>query len=85
MPLFLLHNQVHGRPMFCSFGKALKPSCLTFLSESAIDEGIPKRLNLERSYALVIDTRKISKQSMKSIMQGQTYKLILKLMRFYTW
>ena len=56
---------VHGRPMFCSFGKAINPSCLTFLSESAIDAGIPKRLKLERSYALVKDTREISKQSMK--------------------
>jgi len=56
---------VNSCPMFCSFGKAINPSCLTFLSESAIDASIPKRLKLERSYALVKDTREISKQSMK--------------------
>ena len=65
MPLFLLHNQSMVVLCFSAFGKALKHSCLTFLRESAIDEAIPKRLKLERSYALVKDTREISKQSMK--------------------
>ena len=51
--------------MFSSFGKALNSTCLTFLSEAAIDNGVPERLKLERSYAAVKDTRKISKQSMK--------------------
>ncbi|MBW3042702.1 urease subunit alpha [Prochlorococcus marinus] len=56
---------VHGRPMFSSFGKAINPTCITFLSESAIDAGIPKQLQLERSCAAVKNTRTISKQSMK--------------------
>jgi len=56
---------VHGRPMFSSFGKALNPTCLTFLSESAIESGVPEKLKLERSVAAVKDTRNISKQSMK--------------------
>tara|TARA_Y100001968_G_scaffold104301_1_gene94270 strand:+ start:438 stop:770 length:333 start_codon:yes stop_codon:yes gene_type:complete len=56
---------VHGRPMFSSFGKAIYPTCITFLSEIAIDAGIPKLLKLERSFAAVKDTRTISKQSMK--------------------
>ena len=56
---------VHGRPMFSSFGKAINATCLTFLSETAIDNGVPKQLKLERLYAAVKDTRKISKQSMK--------------------
>ena len=56
---------VHGRPMFSSFGKAIYPTSLTFLSESAIDAGVPERLKMERSYAPVKDTRTISKQSMK--------------------
>ena len=56
---------VHGRPMFASFGKAINPTCLTFLSESAIDSGVPERLKLERSCAGIKDTRNISKQSMK--------------------
>ena len=56
---------VHGRPMFSSFGKAINSSCLTFLSESAINVGVPEQLKLERSYAAVKNTREISKQSMK--------------------
>ena len=36
----LIAKPVHGRPMFCSFGKAINPSCLNFLSESSIDAGI---------------------------------------------
>ena len=51
--------------MFSSFGKAINPSCLTFLSQSAIDTGVPEKLKLERSYAAIKDTRNISKQSMK--------------------
>ena len=56
---------VHGRPMFSSFGKAMNPSCLTFLSESSIEAGVPEKLKLEKSYAAVKNTRAISKQSMK--------------------
>ena len=56
---------VHGRPMFSSYGKAINPSCLTFLSQSAIDTGVPEKLKLERSYAAIENTRTISKQSMK--------------------
>ena len=56
---------VHGRLMFSSFGKAINPSCLTFLSEIAINADLPEKLKLERSCAAVKNTRQISKQSMK--------------------
>ena len=56
---------VHDRRMFSSFGKAINPSFLTFLSETAINAGIPEQLKLERSSAAVKNTRAISKQSMK--------------------
>ena len=56
---------VHGRPMFSTFGKAINPTCLTFLSQSSIDTGIPEKLKLDRCCAPVSDTREISKQSMK--------------------
>ena len=56
---------VHGRPMFASFGKAINPSGLTFLSQSAIDAGVPEKLKLEKSCAAVKETRKITKKSMK--------------------
>ena len=56
---------VHGRPMFSTFGKAINPTCLTFLSEIAIDADVPSQMKLERTIAAVKDTRHISKQSMK--------------------
>ena len=51
--------------MFSTFGKAINPTCLTFLSEIAIDTDVPSQLKLERTIAAVKNTRNISKQSMK--------------------
>ncbi|WP_353089684.1 urease subunit alpha, partial [Synechococcus lacustris] len=34
---------VHGRPMFASYGKALAPSCLTFMSQAALDADLPRQ------------------------------------------
>ena len=48
---------VHGRPMFGAFGKALAPSCLTFVSEAAMDADIQRQLGLERTCMAVKDTR----------------------------
>jgi len=39
--------------MFSSSGKAIHPTYLTFLSQLAIDAGVPKKLKLERSFAAV--------------------------------
>ena len=58
---------VHGRPMFAAFGKALAPSCLTFVSQAALDNYVPRRLGLERSCVPVLNTRSgISKAAMKN-------------------
>jgi len=58
---------VHGRPMFAAFGKALAPSCLTFVSQAALDDDLPRRLGLERLCVPVQNTRGgISKASMKN-------------------
>ncbi|MGA0988226.1 MAG: urease subunit alpha [Vulcanococcus sp.] len=58
---------VHGRPMFAAFGKALAPSCLTFVSQAALDNDVPRRLGLERSCVPVLNTRSgISKAAMKN-------------------
>ncbi len=58
---------VHGRPMFAAFGKALAPSCLTFLSQAALDDDVPRRLGLERLCVPVQNTRGgINKASMKN-------------------
>ncbi|WP_411869508.1 urease subunit alpha [Vulcanococcus limneticus] len=58
---------VHGRPMFAAFGKALAPSCLTFLSQAALDDDVPRRLGLERACVPVQNTRGgIGKAAMKN-------------------
>ncbi len=56
---------VYGRPMFGSFGSALASSSLTFLSQAAIDAGIPKTLGLQKTCVSVKNTREISKKSMQ--------------------
>jgi len=56
---------VHARPMFGSYGKAMAASCITFVSQAAIDGGVKDRLGLSRTVLPVINTRNISKASMK--------------------
>ena len=57
---------VHGRPMFAAFGKALAPSCLTFVSQAALDDDLPRKLGLQRSCVPVQNTRGgISKAAMR--------------------
>ncbi len=48
---------VHGRPMFAAFGGALAPSCLTFLSQVALDADVPRKLGLQRPCVPVVNTR----------------------------
>ena len=55
---------VHGRPMFAAFGKALAPSCLTFLSQAAIETDLPNKLGLQRACIPVLNTRTIGKAEM---------------------
>ena len=58
---------VHGRPMFAAFGKALAPSCLTFVSQAALEADVPRQLGLSRTCVPVINTRSgINKASMKN-------------------
>ena len=55
---------VHGRPMFASYGKALAPSCFTFMSQAALDADLPRQLGLERPCLPVQNTRDIGKAAM---------------------
>jgi urease subunit alpha len=48
---------VHYRPMFGAIGRAMAASCITFVSEAAIEAGIGKALGLERRLAAVSNTR----------------------------
>ena len=58
---------VHGRPMFAAFGSALAPSCLTFVSQAALDADIPRKLGLSRPCVPVVNTRGgIGKAAMKN-------------------
>ena len=51
--------------MFGAFGKALAPSCLTFMSGAAIEAEIPKHLGLERICVAVSETRSVNKNTLK--------------------
>jgi urease subunit alpha len=58
---------VHGRPMFAAYGGALAPSCLTFVSQAALDADVPRRLGLQRACVPVQNTRGgIGKSAMKN-------------------
>lgn len=54
---------VHYRPMFGSFGKALKTS-LTFVSQAALDNPVLTALGLQKPLVAVKNCRNISKQDM---------------------
>ncbi len=56
---------VHMRPMFGSFGGAMTATSLTFLSKAAIKQGIPDRLNLQKTAVPVSDIRQLTKHEMK--------------------
>jgi urease subunit alpha len=57
---------VHGRPMFAAYGGALAPSCLTFLSQAALDDDLPRKLGLKRPCVPVVHTRGIGKAEMRN-------------------
>ena len=58
---------VHGRPMFAGFGGALAPSCLTFVSQAALDADLPRQLGLKRRCVPVVNTRSgIGKAAMRN-------------------
>jgi urease subunit alpha len=57
---------VHGRPMVAAYGAALAPSCLTFVSQAALEADLPRRLGLRRPCAPVVNTRAIGKSAMRN-------------------
>ena len=54
---------VHYRPMFCSFGKALKTS-VTFVSQAALENPAVAALGLSKPLVAVSGTRKLQKSDM---------------------
>jgi urease subunit alpha len=56
---------VYMRPMFGSFGGAIARTSLTFISQAALDAGIPAALGLKTTTVAVRNTRQLSKADMK--------------------
>ncbi|HSM84136.1 MAG TPA: urease subunit alpha, partial [Nodosilinea sp.] len=56
---------VHMRPMFGSFGGAIAATSLTFISQAALDGGIPELIGLSKTAAAVAHCRHLSKADMK--------------------
>lgn len=53
------------RPMFGAFGKAVQQSSITFLSQAAIDAGVPDELGLEKVIRPVSGIRNLTKADLK--------------------
>jgi len=54
-----------SRPMFGAFGRALCSTNLTFVSQSALDRDIPKKLGLRKRVAAVKNCRSVKKRDLK--------------------
>ncbi len=52
---------VHYRPMFASYGSSLPASSLTFISQAAMDAGVPQTLGLKKQIAVVKGCRNVTK------------------------
>ncbi len=56
---------VYMRPMFGSFGGALSTTSLTFISQAALNAGIPEQLKLHKRAVAVANTRNLTKANLK--------------------
>lgn len=56
---------VHYRSMFASSPKAVAQTCITFLSQSAIEKGVAEQLELHKMIQPVHNIRKVRKSDMK--------------------
>ncbi len=57
---------VYMRPQFAAYGRALSKSCLTFVSQAALDDGIVERYGLQREVVAVTGCRAITKKDMRN-------------------
>jgi len=55
---------VHMRPMFGAYGRALASTCVSFVSQAALAEGIGERLGLQRRLSAVSGIRRLRKADM---------------------
>lgn len=56
---------VHMRPMFGGFGGAIAATSLTFVSQVALEEGVPEQIGLQKNAVAISNTRNLSKADMK--------------------
>lgn len=56
---------VHMRPMFASFGGAMTATSLTFVSQAALNHGIPEQLTLQKRAVAVSNIRQLTKRDLK--------------------
>lgn len=55
---------VHYRPMFGSYGQAIHKTSMLFMSQSAVNKGVPNDLGLKSSISAVKNIRQLSKADM---------------------
>ncbi|WP_348678932.1 urease subunit alpha, partial [Alcanivorax profundi] len=55
---------VHYRPMFGAYGKARQATTMTFISQAAMDAGIPEQLKLANRIGVVKGCRTVKKKDM---------------------
>ena len=58
-------QSVHMRPMFGGFGGAIAAISLTFISQAALEEGVPDQMDLQKNAIAISNTRHLSKADMK--------------------
>lgn len=56
---------VYMRPQFAAYGRALSQSCVSFVSQASVDEGIAEKYGLQRIVLPVQGCRTISKKDLK--------------------
>jgi urease subunit alpha len=55
---------VHYRPMFASYGGSRHATSLTFISQAALDAGVPEQLGLKKQIAVVKGCRSVQKSDL---------------------
>ncbi len=55
---------VHGRPMFGGYGRAIHSTSVTFMSQAAVERGVPEALKLGKVIAPVSNCRNLTKAHM---------------------
>ncbi len=55
---------VFYRPMFGTMGKTIQDTCITFVSQAALEDGVKEKVQLEREVIAVHNCRKISKKDL---------------------